>query len=104
MRPTVKSLLDPVKPKSDSGLFDRMTTERKAWDAMPCSSSTPGEIIDFPNPDYVALARACGAVGFRAEKPSELHDAIDKALKARGRLLSTAWSRPASCRMSRTLI
>jgi pyruvate dehydrogenase (quinone) len=39
---------------------------------------------DFPNPDYVALARACGGVGFRAEKPGELREAIDKALKADG--------------------
>ena len=44
-----------------------------AWKAM-----------DFPNPDYVALARACGAVGFKAEKPGELREAIDKALKAEG--------------------
>jgi pyruvate dehydrogenase (quinone) len=40
--------------------------------------------IDFPNPDYAALARACGGVGFKAEKPGELRDAIDKALKAEG--------------------
>jgi thiamine pyrophosphate-dependent acetolactate synthase large subunit-like protein len=40
--------------------------------------------IEFPNPDYVALARACGAVGFKAEKPGELREAIDQALKARG--------------------
>jgi thiamine pyrophosphate-dependent acetolactate synthase large subunit-like protein len=44
-----------------------------AWKAM-----------DFPNPDYVALARACGAVGFKAEKPNELREAIDQALKADG--------------------
>src|SRR5271156_4978576 len=42
------------------------------------------QAIDFPNPDYVALARACGGVGFRAEKPGELRDAIDEALKADG--------------------
>jgi pyruvate dehydrogenase (quinone) len=40
--------------------------------------------MDFPNPDYVALARACRAVGFKAEKPGELREAIDKALKAEG--------------------
>jgi pyruvate dehydrogenase (quinone) len=44
-----------------------------AWKAM-----------DFPNPDYAALARDCGAVGFKAEKPSELREAIDKAFKAKG--------------------
>jgi pyruvate dehydrogenase (quinone) len=42
------------------------------------------QAIDFPNPDYAALARACGGVGFKAEKPGELRDAIDKALKADG--------------------
>ncbi|HEX3505922.1 MAG TPA: thiamine pyrophosphate-binding protein [Xanthobacteraceae bacterium] len=40
--------------------------------------------IDFPNPNYAALARACGGTGFKAEKPGELRDAIDKALKADG--------------------
>ena len=40
--------------------------------------------IAFPNPDYAALARACGGGGFKAEKPGELRDAIDKALKAEG--------------------
>jgi pyruvate dehydrogenase (quinone) len=42
------------------------------------------EAIDFINPDYVGLARACGGVGFRAEKPGELREAIDQALKAEG--------------------
>jgi hypothetical protein len=40
--------------------------------------------IDFPNPDYAALARACGGAGFHAEKPGEFRDAIDQALKADG--------------------
>jgi pyruvate dehydrogenase (quinone) len=40
--------------------------------------------IDFPNPDYAALARACGAVGFKAEKPGELREAISQALEAEG--------------------
>ncbi|MBV8578725.1 MAG: ubiquinone-dependent pyruvate dehydrogenase [Acetobacteraceae bacterium] len=40
--------------------------------------------IDFPNPDYVTLAHACGAVGFKAEQPGELHDAIRNALNANG--------------------
>jgi pyruvate dehydrogenase (quinone) len=44
-----------------------------AWKAM-----------DFVNPDYVTLARACGASGFKAEKPGELREAIDKALKTDG--------------------
>jgi pyruvate dehydrogenase (quinone) len=41
-------------------------------------------LFDFTNPDYVGLARACGGVGFRAEKPGELRDAIDQALKTEG--------------------
>jgi pyruvate dehydrogenase (quinone) len=40
--------------------------------------------IDFPNPDYAALARACGGIGFKAERPGELTDAIAKALRADG--------------------
>jgi len=42
------------------------------------------QAIDFTNPDYVALARACGGVGFKAEKPGELRDAIDQAFRAEG--------------------
>jgi pyruvate dehydrogenase (quinone) len=212
VRPTVKSLLDRVKPKSDTGFFDSVTAQRKAWDAMLDKQSDPArskdrihpqavaravsdlaapnavfvidtglntlwsgnwirqsgeqriigsfnngavgtalgqangiqaldrsrqvialcgdggfnmlmcefltatqhklpvkavvynnsslglitleaesigvpawkQAIDFPNPDYVALARACGGVGVKAERPGELRDAIDKALKADG--------------------
>jgi thiamine pyrophosphate-dependent acetolactate synthase large subunit-like protein len=40
--------------------------------------------IDFRNPDYAALARACGAVGFKAERPGELREAIGQALTAEG--------------------
>jgi pyruvate dehydrogenase (quinone) len=40
--------------------------------------------IDFTNPDYVMLARACGAVGFKAQKPGELREAISQALRADG--------------------
>ncbi|RMH80996.1 MAG: biosynthetic-type acetolactate synthase large subunit [Acidobacteria bacterium] len=32
-------------------------------------------------PDFVKLAQACGAVGFRAEKPSEVREIIEEALK-----------------------
>jgi pyruvate dehydrogenase (quinone) len=40
--------------------------------------------IDFPNPDFAALARDCGGTGFKAEKPGELREAISQALKADG--------------------
>jgi pyruvate dehydrogenase (quinone) len=64
-----------VYDNSSLGLirFEAESMGLPAWKAM-----------DFPNPDYVALARACGAVGFKAEKPGELRDAIDQALKAEG--------------------
>jgi pyruvate dehydrogenase (quinone) len=42
------------------------------------------EAIEFPNPDFVALARACGAQGFKAEHPDELSGAIAEALAVDG--------------------
>jgi pyruvate dehydrogenase (quinone) len=42
------------------------------------------EAIDFRNPDFAVLARACGAVGFKAERPAELREAISQALNAEG--------------------
>ncbi len=36
-------------------------------------------------PDFVKLAEACGAVGFRAEKPSEVREIIEEALKIQDR-------------------
>jgi pyruvate dehydrogenase (quinone) len=40
--------------------------------------------IDFPNPDFAMMAHACGGVGFKAERPDELRNVIDKALKTDG--------------------
>jgi pyruvate dehydrogenase (quinone) len=40
--------------------------------------------IEFPNPDFAALARACGGHGFRATKPGELHAEINEAFKVDG--------------------
>ena len=42
------------------------------------------DAIEFPNPDYGALARACGGHGFRATRPGELHAEINEALQADG--------------------
>jgi pyruvate dehydrogenase (quinone) len=42
------------------------------------------EAIEFPNPDFVALARACGANGFKASRPDELRGAIAEALAVDG--------------------
>jgi pyruvate dehydrogenase (quinone) len=40
--------------------------------------------IEFPNPDFAALARACGGHGFRATKPGELHAEISEAFNVDG--------------------
>jgi thiamine pyrophosphate-dependent acetolactate synthase large subunit-like protein len=42
------------------------------------------EAIEFPNPDFAALARACGGHGFTAKKPGELKSALSEALAADG--------------------
>jgi thiamine pyrophosphate-dependent acetolactate synthase large subunit-like protein len=42
------------------------------------------EAIEFPNPDFAALARACGAHGFTAREPGTLKDAIRDALAIDG--------------------
>jgi pyruvate dehydrogenase (quinone) len=40
--------------------------------------------IEFPNPDFCALAVACGGRGFKADKPGELRGKIEEALQADG--------------------
>jgi len=40
--------------------------------------------IEFPNPDYVKLARACGGHGFRAAQPGDLGATIEQALETDG--------------------
>jgi pyruvate dehydrogenase (quinone) len=42
------------------------------------------EAIEFPNPDFAALARACGGQGFKAAKPGELISTIKQGLAADG--------------------
>jgi thiamine pyrophosphate-dependent acetolactate synthase large subunit-like protein len=42
------------------------------------------EAIEFPNPDFAALARACGGHGFTARKPGDLKTAIREALAVDG--------------------
>jgi pyruvate dehydrogenase (quinone) len=42
------------------------------------------EPIEFPNPDFAALARACGGHGFKARHPDELHGAIAEAFAVDG--------------------
>jgi pyruvate dehydrogenase (quinone) len=40
--------------------------------------------IEFPNPDFAALARACGGQGFTARRPEELKGALGGALAVDG--------------------
>jgi thiamine pyrophosphate-dependent acetolactate synthase large subunit-like protein len=40
--------------------------------------------IEFPNPDFAALARACGGHGFAARKPGELKAAVSEAFAIEG--------------------
>jgi len=42
------------------------------------------EAIEFPNPDFAALARACGGHGFTARQPGDLRAAISDALAVDG--------------------
>jgi pyruvate dehydrogenase (quinone) len=42
------------------------------------------EAIEFPNPDFAALARACGGHGFTARQPNELTTAISGAFAVDG--------------------
>jgi pyruvate dehydrogenase (quinone) len=42
------------------------------------------EAIEFPNPDFAALARACGARGFTAKSPADLKQALSDALAIDG--------------------
>ena len=61
-----------------------------AWKAM-----------DFPNPDYVALARACGGVGFKAKSPASCARPSTRRSRPKGRPLSTASFRPMNYPTSR---
>src|SRR6202030_1339781 len=42
------------------------------------------EGIEFPNPDFAALARACGGHGFTASKPDELKAVLAEAFAIDG--------------------
>src|SRR6201982_3180561 len=56
VRPTVKSLLDQVKPKSDGRFFETVTTQRKKWDEMLDKQSDPARSKDRIHPQAVARA------------------------------------------------
>jgi pyruvate dehydrogenase (quinone) len=63
----------------NNGAFGLITLEAEAL-GLPAYRKG----IEFPNPDYVALARACGGHGFRAAQPGELRGAIEQALRVNG--------------------
>ncbi len=56
VRPTVRSLLGRVKPKSDGFFFDSLATRRKAWDEMLDKQSDPARSKDCIHPQAVARA------------------------------------------------
>jgi pyruvate dehydrogenase (quinone) len=56
VRPTVKSLLKLVKPKSDREFFDRVTERRKAWDEMLYKQCDLARSKDRIHPQAVARA------------------------------------------------
>src|SRR6516165_9075624 len=56
VRPTVKLLLDEVAAKSDSKFFERVTTERRKWDAMLDKQADPKRSRDRIHPQAVARA------------------------------------------------
>jgi pyruvate dehydrogenase (quinone) len=56
VRPTVKSLLDKAKPKSDSSFFEIVTAQRKKWDEMLDKQSDPARSKDRIHPQAVARA------------------------------------------------
>ena len=47
-------------------------------------AALPVVAIEFPNPDFAALARACGGHGYTARKPDDLLAAIAEALEVDG--------------------
>jgi pyruvate dehydrogenase (quinone) len=60
-----------------------------AFGLIPLEAEAAGlpayrQAIEFPNPDFAALARACGGHGFRATKPGELYAEINEAFHVEG--------------------
>jgi thiamine pyrophosphate-dependent acetolactate synthase large subunit-like protein len=60
-----------------------------AFGLIPLEAEAAGlapfrEGIEFPNPDFAALARACGGNGFTVSDPAELKNAIRDALDSDG--------------------
>src|SRR5262249_3377355 len=56
VRPTVKRLLDVVKAKTDDSFFERVTVERRRWDAMIDKQADLARSRDRIHPQAVARA------------------------------------------------
>jgi pyruvate dehydrogenase (quinone) len=56
VRPTLKLLLDQLAPKKDSRFFDKVTQERRKWDAMLDKQADLGRSVDRIHPQAVARA------------------------------------------------
>src|SRR5271166_2555706 len=74
VRPTVKSLLDRMQPKSDTEFFDKVAAQRKAWDEMLDKHSDPARSKDRIHPQ--AVARSVSDLAAR--------DAVGRARRCRG--------------------
>jgi thiamine pyrophosphate-dependent acetolactate synthase large subunit-like protein len=61
VRPTVKLLLDQVAAKSDGSFFERVTSERRKWDAMLDKQADPKRSRDRIHPQAVARAASDAA-------------------------------------------
>ncbi len=47
------------------------------------ASGLPRFATDLVNPDFVKVAEACGCLGIKVKKPSELEPALKKAFKSK---------------------
>jgi pyruvate dehydrogenase (quinone) len=63
----------------NNAAFGLITLEARELGLAPFRAA-----IDFPNPDFAALARACGGHGFRASTPDQLPAALRDGLAADG--------------------
>jgi pyruvate dehydrogenase (quinone) len=69
----------PVKVIFDNAAFGLITLEAQSEGLLPFRQA-----IEFPNPDYEALARACGAQGFSVRDPARLQSTLVEAFACSG--------------------
>ena len=63
----------------NNSAFGLITLEAESVGLVPFRRA-----IEFPNPDFAALARACGGHGFVARNPTELMSALAEAFAIEG--------------------